>query len=235
MQKTGMSDKTMDAEFAEEYERFKILEQKMDGLSQEAKGYQNAMRVLVAAQLRIVETMAQFFDDNTPATPAFQAYQRVIQQMDTRMKSDMDEAYRLTVVEPLARYCAYFPEVNEAIKRRQKKLLDYDNHRIKVRKLVERPSDDPQKLPMAEKEANLAREMYENINTVLINDLPKLVALRVPFVDPSFEAMVKSQLLIGQIGYDQMIVSPPPADDIDSGRLDSILQQMRDLTICGNV
>lgn len=51
------------------------------------------------------------------------------------------------MLEPLGRYCSYFPEVNEAIKRRQKKLLDYDSARSKVRKLVDRPSEDPQRLP----------------------------------------------------------------------------------------
>jgi hypothetical protein len=53
------------------------------------------------------------------------------------------------VLEPLGRYCSYFPEINEAIKRRQKKLLDYDSSRAKVRKLVDRPSEDPQRLPLA--------------------------------------------------------------------------------------
>lgn len=51
------------------------------------------------------------------------------------------------MLEPLGRYVSYFPEVNEAIRRRQKKLLDYDSSKTKVRKLVDRPSDDPQRLP----------------------------------------------------------------------------------------
>lgn len=51
------------------------------------------------------------------------------------------------VIEPLARYVSYFPEVNEAIKRRNKKLLDYDAQRSKVRKLIDKPSEDPQRLP----------------------------------------------------------------------------------------
>lgn len=58
-----------------------------------------------------------------------------------------DKAFRTAVLEPLARFCSYFPEVNEAVKRRQKKLLDYDAHRAKVRKLVDKPSEDPQRLP----------------------------------------------------------------------------------------
>lgn len=53
----------------------------------------------------------------------------------------------MTVLEPLGRFNAYFPEVNDAIKRRQKKLLDYDAIRSKVSKLVDKPSEDPQRLP----------------------------------------------------------------------------------------
>ncbi|KAI8084790.1 reduced viability upon starvation protein [Halteromyces radiatus] len=236
MQKTGISDKTIDDEFAEEYERFKVLEQRMEKLSKEAKGYQNSMRAVSSSQVQIVESMDQFYDD-LPSTSCFQSYKKAIQQIDTKMKSDMDDAYTATVVEPWARYCAYFPDINEAIKRRQKKLLDYDNHRIKVRKLIERPSDDPQRLPTAEKEANLAREMYENINSILISDLPKIVELRVPYVDPSFEAMVKSQLLVGQLAYDQLESLRPsfPGENENDDRLHDILQQMRDLSICGNV
>lgn len=59
-----------------------------------------------------------------------------------------DEVFRTTVLEPFGRFCSYFPEVNEAIKRRQKKLLDYDTQRSKVRKLIDKPSEDPQKLPL---------------------------------------------------------------------------------------
>ncbi|KAI8331881.1 hypothetical protein BC941DRAFT_484740, partial [Chlamydoabsidia padenii] len=235
MQKTGISDKTIDGEFAEEYERFQRLEQIMDKLSKEAKGYQNSVRALVAAQSRIADTMEQLFEDGMIPL-SFQHYQHIIHQIDTMIKSNVDEPYGITVVEPLARYCAYLPDINDAIKRRQKKLLDYDTHRIKVRKLVEKPSDDPQRLPMAEKEADLARDMYENINTILIQDLPKLVSLRVPYLDPSFEAMVKSHWELGQLGYDQMESIrpsfPPEGDDHPS---DSILQQMRNLSICGNV
>ena len=42
---------------------------------------------------------------------------------------------------------AYFPVINEHINKRNKKLLDYDAARSKVRKLTDKPSDDPTKLP----------------------------------------------------------------------------------------
>ncbi|SAL95447.1 hypothetical protein [Absidia glauca] len=204
MQKTGIAEKTMDGEFAEEYDRFQRLEHTMDKLSKEAKGYQNAFRALGAAQSRIAETMQLFFEDAPPAS--FQHYQQAVQHMDIKLKSDA-------------------------------KLLDYESHRLKVRKLVEKPSDDPQRLPMAEKEADLARDMYENINAILVQDLPTLVALRVPYLDPSFEAMVKTQWRVGQLAYDHLegIRASFPSSTTDDRRADTVLQQMRSLSICGNV
>lgn len=62
--------------------------------------------------------------------------------------------------------CAYFPVVNEHISKRNKKvrpdypliiddyslslllqMLDYDSARSKLRKLIDKPSEDPTKLP----------------------------------------------------------------------------------------
>ena len=59
----------------------------------------------------------------------------------------MDQDYRAAVLEPLTTFVGYLPVVNEAIKRRQRKLLDYDNLRSKVRKLAEKPSEDVEKMP----------------------------------------------------------------------------------------
>ncbi|KAI1320224.1 hypothetical protein EDD11_001829, partial [Mortierella claussenii] len=69
---------------------------------------------------------------------------------------------------PIGRYYAYFPEISEAIRRRNKKLLDYDNARFKVRKLVGQPSEDKTKLPRAKHGANIVRGMYESMNSQLI-------------------------------------------------------------------
>lgn len=84
----------------------------------------------------------------------------------------------------------------------------------------------------------MAREMYEGLNSILIADLPKIVELRVPYLDPSFEALVKAQLKFCQTSYEQLEGLrhhfPNPETDEPDRRVDDILQQMRELTICGN-
>ncbi|CEP17381.1 hypothetical protein [Parasitella parasitica] len=219
-QRTGGGDKTQDSEFDEELERFKSLEKKAEKLSKHAKEYIDSTRAIIASQTRLVQVMEKLYGDNAFTNNALAEI----------------PAYQKAVMEPLARFASYFPEVNEAVKRRNKKLLDYDAQRSKVRKLIDKPVEDPQRLPRAEQEANLAREMYENINSILINDLPKVVDLRVPYLDPVFEALVKSQLMFSQTGYEKLegMRNYIPPENENDRRVDDVLQQMRELTICGN-
>lgn len=58
-----------------------------------------------------------------------------------------DGPFRATVLEPVGKLNQYFNNVNAAIDKRNHKMLDYDSTRSKVRKMVEKPSDDTGKLP----------------------------------------------------------------------------------------
>jgi hypothetical protein len=113
----------------------------------------------------------------------------------------MEFVYRTTVLEPINRFCAYFPDINECmhrqivliggadihigIKKRQHKMLDYDALRAKVKKLTEKPDKDPGKLPRTEKET-------------------EMVGLQSPSVDP-FNACRKDDEM------DLAVPSPPKA------------------------
>ena len=91
----------------------------------------------------------------------------------------------------LESFPTYFSEIDEAIKTHKK--IDYEQCK-KVRRLVDKPAKDAAKLPRAEKELSMAKEIYDELNDQLKAELPQLIALRVPFYDPSFEALVKIQL-----------------------------------------
>lgn len=108
------------------------------------------------------------------------------------------------MLEPIERFCAYFPDINECIKKRQRKLTDYDGVRAKVKRLVEKPDKDVTKLPTAEKEAQMAKHAYEVLNEQLVTELPQLIGLRVPYLDPSFDALVKIQLRFCAEAYNRM-------------------------------
>lgn len=102
---------------------------------------------MTLAQQRISETLMQFYDETSPLCQLSMKFAETSRHLDQEVRTTMDNEYRVTVLEPLGRLASYFPDINEAIKRRSKKLLDYDSVRSKVRKLVEKPSEDHDKLP----------------------------------------------------------------------------------------
>ena len=46
--------------------------------------------------------------------------------------------------------------------------------------------------------------MFDMLNEQLIAELPQLLDLRVPFFDPSFEAMIRMQCKFAEEGYEKL-------------------------------
>lgn len=130
------------------------------------------------------------------------------------------------------------------IKKRNNKLLDYDKLKAQVRKLTEKPDKDVTKLPAVQREFDLAKQNYDEINDLLATEIPQLIELRVPYLDPTFEALVKIQLRFCSEAYSRMaqVQQYLDADTRDmyaqgqlDGRVEQVLQEIRDLSIAGTV
>ena len=113
-----------------------------------------------------------------------------------------------------------------------------------MKKLVEKPDKDASKLPRAERESELAKTAYETLNDQLSTELPQLIDLRVPYLDPSFEALVKIQLRFCAEAYSRMAqvqqyLDADTREMYAQGQLDSkvenVLAEIRELSICGTV
>ncbi|CAJ0831646.1 859_t:CDS:2 [Entrophospora sp. SA101] len=230
-QKIGTIEKTVDKDFDEEEKQIKNLEQKTEKIHKEAKGYLESMHAMSTAQLKIAETINQFYEDSSEQVFVGNKYKDAVELIDHNCRTYLDEPYKHTVTNPIGKLCAYFPEINETIKKRDKKLLDYDAQRAKVRKLIDKP-EDSNKLSRAEETLNETKLQYESLNRQLIEELPKLIDLRVPYIDPSFEALVKIQLKFCQESYDRL-------NDLQryfpssNNKVETVLQQMKELSIYG--
>jgi len=242
MQRTGQVDKTVDSEFANEEQKYRTLEKSTNVLQKEAKTYLDSMRAMTAAQARLAETIDSFYTDNSDAAMSAHSYRRAVGDLESKTARELDAPFRATVLEPIGKMCSYWPEINNAVSKRNKKLLDYDAARTKARKLTEKPSDDAGKLPIAEKQSEDAREVFEVLNQQLLNDIPVLLDLRVPYLDPSFECMTRLQCAFAQEGYEklggvQRFFAENVRDDYANGQLDAqveeALAEMSTLSICG--
>ncbi|GFP59642.1 protein hob3 [Trichoderma asperellum] len=241
MMKTGHVEKTNDRDYEVEERRFRTMETASLRLQKESKGYLDSLR---ASQMRIAETIDAFYGDSGAKDGVSRSYKQAVEDLDAETIKALDGPYRTTVLEPIGRFCAYFPDVNECIKKRSHKLLDYDALRAKVKKLVEKPDKDATKLPRTEKELEMAKAVYEQLNEQLTTELPQLIDLRVPYLDPSFEALVKIQLRFCAEAYSRMAqvqqyLDADTRDQYAEGHLDArveqVLQEIRELSISGTV
>jgi len=245
LQKTGQIERTVDREFTEEEAKYRTFEKECQALQKDSKAYWDAMRAMTAAQTRIAETLEIFYgsaDRTSEGAMAGHAYKRSVDDLDGGFGRELDGPYRTTISEPLGKMCAYFPIVNEHIAKRNKKLLDYDSARSRLRKLIDKPSEDPTKLPKAQQEHDDAKEVFDMLNDQLIAELPQFLELRVPYFDPSFEAMIRMQSKFAEEGYEklsgvQRYFADNVRDDYAAGQLDAqvegVLQEMKELSICG--
>jgi amphiphysin len=107
----------------------------------------------------------------------------------------------------------------------------------------------------------MARDVYEALNEQLTTEIPQLIDLRVPYLDPSFEALVKIQLrclctydlavvrtyywrdmivcaeAYSRMAQVQQYLDPNTREQYAQGHLDQrveqVLQEIRDLSIAG--
>lgn len=261
-------EKTNDRDYEVEERRFKTMETAALRLQKESKGYLDSLRgmssllalyysadcwkltgslhspAMTASQMRIAETIDAFYGDSGAKDGVSRSYKQAVEDLDAETIKALDGPYRTTVIDPIGRFCAYFPDVNEAIKKRAHKLLDYDALRARVKRLVEKPDKDASKLPRTERELDMAKAAYEQLNEQLSTELPQLIDLRVPYLDPSFEALVKIQLRFCAEAYSRMAqvqqyLDADTRDQYADGQLDArveqVLQEIRELSISGTV
>lgn len=238
-------DKTHDKDYGMEERRYRVLEKAGKELQKEAKGYLDSLRAVTASQVTIAEVISDLYDDSKATSASAHNignyYLQCVRDFDTETVKQLDGPFRETVLEPITKFATYFDEIETAIKKREHKKQDYDAAKAKVRRLIDKPAKDATKLPRAEKELAFAKDIYDNLNDQLKLELPQLVSLRVPYYDPSFEALVKIQLRFCTEGYTrlaqiQQYLDQQSRDDYANGlldqRIDDILQQMSNLNIC---
>ncbi|KAI9571155.1 hypothetical protein HD554DRAFT_2078989 [Boletus coccyginus] len=207
LQKTGQIERTVDREFADEESKYRAFEKECQALQKDSKTYGDAMRAMTSAQARLADTIENFYnasDRTSDGAMAGHAFKSAVDDLDNSVQREMEAPYRTCIMEPLGKMNAYFPVINEHISKRNKKLLDYDAARSRLRKVIDKPSEDPTKLPKAQHEHDDAKEVFELLNEQLIAELPQLLDLRVPYFDPSFEAMIRMQCKFAEDGYEKM-------------------------------
>merc|ERR1712137_835684 len=186
LMKTGQVERTNDRDFETEQRRYRTMETAANKLQKEAKGYLDSLRAMTASQMRIAETIDAFYGDTGTKDGVSRSYKQAVTDLDAETIKALDGPYRTTVLDPIQRFCSYFPDINACITKPSTSRWT-DRMRAQVKKLTDKPDKDVTKLPRAEKDEQLAKAAYDQLNDTLTAELPQLIDLRVPYLDPSFE------------------------------------------------
>lgn len=71
---------------------------------------------MTASQMRIAETIDAFYGEAGTRDGVSRSYKMAVEELDAETIKALDGPYRTTVLEPISRFCAYFPDINECIK-----------------------------------------------------------------------------------------------------------------------
>lgn len=238
--KTGQIDELADLEFSYQEKRYRVMEKASLRLHKELRNYKDSFHTLARAQASVADVLSGFYGKEERNVAA--VYQDTMKEL-VESGSELDQPYLQTVVNPIERFNSYYVDVNEAIKKRSRKKVDYDALQGKVQKLIDHPKEDPAyepKLRTAQEDLERALEAYGVINGQLKDELPKLIQMRIPYLNPSFEAFVKIQLRYFSDNYSKLNAVQKQLDaesrhDYISGNLDkkmdSILGKIRELNV----
>lgn len=255
--KTGQVEQTVDSEYDFEEKRYRMMEAHSQKLHHDLRKYLESLRIVTHLQLNIGAALASFYgladDRNDPRRKAPEhaagahAYAHTMRTLNEECVGELVEPYHQTVLNPISRFNTYFLEINDVIRKRARKQLDYDMMRAKVRKLVERPQGSAPgdaayeaRLSDAQSQLRVMGTAFETLNTNLKADMARLVNMRVPYMVPSFEAFVKIQLRFFNEMYSsleklQVKMDAQTRADHANGRLDEridlVLQRMGALGI----
>lgn len=238
-------DKTMDKDFDVEERRYKTLKTAGINLQKATKGYLDSLRAVTASQVTIAETISNLYEESKQGGGSMYSdvggyYLQAVRDFDEETVKQVDGPFRETILDPVTKFANYFNEVDEGIKKRAHKKLDYDQCKAKVRRLIDKPAKDAAKLPAAERELSVAKSIYDDLNEQMKAELPQLISLRVPFYDPSFESLVKIQLKFCTEGYSRIAqvqqyldqtLRDEYANGLLDGKIDDLLNQMNSLNI----
>ncbi|KAM4644687.1 bridging integrator 3 isoform 1-T1 [Amazona ochrocephala] len=174
-------------------------------LEDQTKKLQKDMKKSTDADLAMSKSAVKISSDllSNPLCEQEPSFLEMVTAFDTAMKrmdsfnQEKVNQIQKTVIEPLKKFSSVFPSLNMAVKRREQTLQDYKRLQSKVEKYEEKERTGPvlAKLHQAREELRPVREDFEAKNKQLLEEMPKFYSSRIDYFKPSFEALVRAQVV----------------------------------------
>ncbi|OLY85265.1 Protein hob3 [Smittium mucronatum] len=226
-------------ELYEQIQRFENLKKKADRLLLEAKNFLQSIRNVSMAQKDLASNLVIPSDGPKSLTKDQVHFKDASSELATNVFLHFEEAFNHTVIMPIDKYCRYLPTFDAAITRCKHRLIDLEKARSQQVKIVDKNPSDNSLAAQANDAIDYAENVYETLKLSLITEIPKLINARVYVIEPAFKSLIKLQLEFFKKCLETLTpphdyTAPPPSgseDPIDT-KMNNIIQQIRDLSVC---
>ncbi|KAF9158084.1 hypothetical protein DFQ26_008001 [Actinomortierella ambigua] len=220
--KTGLRDETKDPEFQELANKFAACETATTALVTDVAKFRDSVTAMLNHEAEFGIVLAEIYDptlgapagDVTPrrtqtapeAVKAVDDFQAVMREIRDLLLPEVDKLDG-TIVAPLNEMQNMMKMIRKTITKREHKLIDYDRHRIALKKLQdkkERSLSDEKQIYKLESQLEVATADYQGLNGLLIEQLPGFFYYRTQLMEPIFYAFYYLQLRIFTILLDRI-------------------------------
>ncbi|XP_072020044.1 myc box-dependent-interacting protein 1-like isoform X2 [Amphiura filiformis] len=189
LQRAGKHKATKDDIFELYQQNFVNQQEATLKLQKEIKNYVACARAMYAAQKSLYETLERIYEPEWVGRDQLGGIKETLDLLwDDYLRKLNDQ-----VASPLVTYQAKFPETKERIKKRSRKLTDYDGARHKLDDIEAAKKKDEGKLRKAQEQHEAAKKVYEEIHNELKDSLPSLYDSRIPFYATTFQLLYTAE------------------------------------------
>ena len=157
-------------------------------------------------------------EGNPEGIRACEEYEAIVRDLLATLQPEL-EMIESRVIEPAQQLLEVIKVIQKVAVKRQHKQLDYDRHRLSLKKLQdkkEKTLKDEKAIFKAENDVEQATQDFNYFNDLLKDELPKLFALEAEFIRPLFQSFYYMQLNVFYTLHERM-------QDINIGYFDLTL------------
>lgn len=195
--KKSVVSKAAEREFEREVKKLDELDESTKKIYKDGKRYIEANNALAKAEHKLVQDLLNsgLCQNEEELHRNIEEWERSLEGLD-RHRNELNANIQKTLVEPMKKFSGIFPSIQGAIKKREQSLQEYNRCQARVDKYQDRDrtGQNVVKLDSTKKALESAKEDFKSQDQALKEDLPRLYGGKIDYFQPSFEALVRSQV-----------------------------------------
>ncbi|KAI0211819.1 Bridging integrator 3 [Lamellibrachia satsuma] len=195
--KKSAISRTEEREFERDVKKLELLDENTKKVYKDTKRCIESQTAQNKSEVKMVQDLA-----NSPLVREEETLQPLVEQWSStatkleQLTNELNTNYYKTVVEPMKKFSTIVPSTQAAVKKRDQSLQEYSRYLAKVEKYREKERTGPNvvKLDAARKALLMAKDDFQTQNSILTGELPRFYDHRIDYVQPCFQALIKSQV-----------------------------------------